>query len=91
MLLMGVFMRTLHEALFPPKATMPAQMMAVLVLFVFPQTLQAALISPVNGVVFGAMPIVFTHWAVRLMGGAPLSGSTRDPQHGFLSDARIGV
>ena len=84
-------MRTLHEVLFQPNATMPAQMMAVLVLFVFPQTLQAALIGPVNVVVFGALPLVFTHWVVRLIGEAPVPGSTRDPQHGFASDVRIGV
>jgi hypothetical protein len=91
MLLVGVYMRILHEAVFPPKTTMPTQMMAVLVLFFFPQTLQAQLISPVNSVVFGALPIVFTHWVVRLMGGAPLPAATQDPQHGFASSAPIRV
>jgi hypothetical protein len=84
MLLVGVYMRTLHEVLFGPKATIPAQMMAVLVLFVFPQTLQAQLISPVNAVVFGLLPLVFTHWVVRVMGGAPLPAATRDARQDFV-------
>ncbi len=91
MLIMGAYMRFLHEAVFTPNAAVAAQMMAVTVFFIFPQTLQAFIISPVNSVVLGALPIVFTHWAVRLMGGAPLSTSTREPQHGFVSDAPIGA
>jgi hypothetical protein len=91
MLIMGVFMRTLHECVFPPKATVPAQMMAILVLFFFPQTLQGSLMSPVNAVVFGAIPIVVGHWGVRLLGGAPMNESGREQVRGFATDAPAGI
>ncbi len=43
-------------------------MMAVRVLFAFPQTLQAFVIPPVNSVVYGAIPIIFAHRAVGFRG-----------------------
>ncbi len=91
MLLMGVFMRVLHELLFAKNATLPTQILALVVLFAFPQSLQAALIGAVNAVFFAAMPLVLAHWAVRILGGAPLAPSTPDRQQGFTSDAPIGA
>ena len=91
MLLIGVYMRTLHEVLFRPKTTMAAQMMAVQVLFIFPQTLQAQIISPVNAVVFSALPLVFTHWVVRLLGGSPATASGADEHRSFATDARASI
>jgi hypothetical protein len=71
MLLMGVFLRILHEVLFPPNPVMPTLVMSVVALYTIPQTLQAGLIGPINGVIFAAMPVVMTHWLVRLVSGAP--------------------
>jgi hypothetical protein len=87
MLLMGVYFRMMHEAVFLPKATVPAQMMAVFVLFIFPQNLQAFVMAPVNSVVFGALPIVFTHWVVRFLGGAPATAAGANEHRGFATNA----
>lgn len=91
MLFMGLFMRTLHEMLFLPNAPVPTQIMAVVVLFAFPQTMQMALIGPINSVVFGALPLVFTHWMVRLLGGAPATASGDSGRHRFASDVPAGA
>jgi hypothetical protein len=57
------------------------------VLFFFPQSLQQSLIGPVNGVVFGALPIVLMHWFVRFMGGAPSTASSSDEHRDFATHA----
>jgi hypothetical protein len=72
MLLIGVYMRILHEMFFRTDAPLPAQLMSVVVLFTIAPTIQAAVMTPINGPIFGAMPLVIAHWVVRLAGGAPL-------------------
>jgi hypothetical protein len=91
MLLAGVYIRTLHEAVFLPKSTVPAQMMAVLVLFMFPQTLQSTPMAPVNSVVFGSLPLIFTHWVVRFLGGAPATAAGSDEHRRFATDAPMSI
>lgn len=85
MFLMGVFLRILHELMFQPDAVIPIQLLSVVVLFTIPPTLGGALIAPVNGVIFGAMPLVVTHWAVRMMSGAPLRAPDREEPPGALA------
>lgn len=91
MLFMGAFTRALHELLFMKDATLPAQILAVVVLFAFPQSLQAALLGAVNAVFFAAIPLAAAHWAVRLLGGAPLASPTREAPHDFAIDTRVGA
>lgn len=92
MAVMGIFLRVLHEMLFQPEAVIPAQLMSVIVLFTIPPTLGGALIGPVNGVIFGAMPLVITHWCVRVMSGAPRRSTGFENQPGDLaSQADSGI
>ena len=56
----------------------PAQMMAVAGALRLSPDAPGGLIAPVNGVVFGALPIVFTHWFVRFLGGAPAGAARTD-------------
>jgi hypothetical protein len=92
MLVMGIFFRTLHEILFKPPAVIPAQLMAVIVLFAVPPTLGGAVISPVNGVVFGAMPVVLMHFAIRIMSGTlrPVPAGDRESAD-LAAKAHVGV
>jgi hypothetical protein len=69
MFAMGIFLRLLHEMLFQIDAVIAAQLMCVTVLFSIPPTLGGAVMSPVNGVIFGAMPLVLAHWSVRILSG----------------------
>ena len=92
MLLMGLFFRILHEMLFKPGAVMPAQLMSVIVLFMVPPTLGGAVIGPVNGVVFGAMPLILTHLGVRLMSGTVRPTTAREGSPADLAtEARAGI
>jgi hypothetical protein len=92
MLLVGVYFRVLHEMLFKPDAVMPAQLMAVIAMFAIPPSLGGALIAPVNGVVVTAVPIVFTHWIVRLMSGTQLPRTSGDGRSADLaSEARAAI
>jgi hypothetical protein len=91
MLFMGVFMRALHEMLFASNATLPTRILAIVVLFAFPQSLPAALIGAVNAAFFAAIPLAFAHWAVRLVGGAPLTAAARGPDPGFTTNAPVGA
>jgi hypothetical protein len=91
MLLMGALMRALHELLYRPDAPIPAQLMAIVVLFAFPQTLQQAVISAVNSVVYGAMPLVIAHWGVRLLGGTTPPAPAADRHRGVAIDATSGI
>jgi hypothetical protein len=85
MLVMGIFCRTLYEVLFKPPAVISAQLMSVIVLFAVPPTMAAALISTVNSVVFGAMPVVITHVAIRLMSGTLRPATAGDQESAALS------
>jgi hypothetical protein len=50
------------------------------------------LISPVNGVVFGAMPVVLTHFAIRLMSGTVRPATAGDRESADLAaKAHVGV
>ena len=92
MFLMGIFLRVLHEMLFKPDAAMPAQLMSVIVLFTVPPGLEGALISPVNGVIIGGLPLLIAHWAVRVMGGAPHATKGRGETRADLAaGARSGA
>jgi hypothetical protein len=92
MLLMGSFFRLLHEILFKGDPVIPAQLMSVITLFVIPPTLGGQVAAPVNGVIFGAMPVVITHLSVRLMSGTvrPPSASEETPVE-LASTARLGI
>jgi hypothetical protein len=92
MLVIGIFFRVLHEMLFRPNAVMPAQMMAVITLFTVPPTLGGALIGPINGVVFGSMPLVLMHLSVRVMSGTVRPAAIPDPEsEDLVTDARARV
>ena len=91
MLLMGVFTRAIHELLFLTNSPTPAQILAIVVLFAFPQSLQAQLLGAVNSVLFGAMPIVLAHWGARLLGGTTSPTSAVESQRGFATNATAGV
>jgi hypothetical protein len=92
MLVIGIFFRTLHEVLFRKGAVLPAQLMSVIVLFAVPPTLGGAVISPINGVVFGAMPVVITHFAIRLMSGTVRPATAGDRESaGLAAKAHFGV
>jgi hypothetical protein len=92
MFLVGVFLRVLHEVVFRPHSVMAAQLMAVVVLFSIPPTLGGALMAPVNGVVFGSLPLIITHWVVRLLAGAPRRATGfEQPPGGLATEARTGM
>ena len=92
MLLMGIFFRVLHEVLFRGDPVIPAQLMSVITLYVIPPTLGGQVAAPVNGVVFGAIPILLCHWSVRLMSGTvrPTSASEEAPVE-LGTEARLGI
>lgn len=87
MLLMGVFLRIVHEVLFPPDAVLPAQLMGVVVLFGIPSSLGGALVGPVNITIMGALPVVVAHWGVRLLAAPPRREAL---EHG-RTDAELGA
>jgi hypothetical protein len=93
MMAFGVYFRSLHEMLFKAGAVLPAQLMAVIVLFSVPPGLGGAVIGPVNGVVFGAMPLVLTHLSVRLLSGTvrPKQAGDERGQADLGTEARAGV
>lgn len=92
MLLVGVYFRILHEMLFKQGAVMPAQIMAVIVLFAIPPSLGGTLLAPVNGVVITALPLMFAHWGVRLMSGTLRPATAGDGGSADLATgARAGL
>jgi len=91
MLLMGIFMRALHELLYQSDAPIPAQILAIVVLFGFPQSVQALLMSAVNCVFFGAMPVVVAHWGVRFLGGTTLPARAAGSPRGFVTNATASI
>lgn len=92
MFVMGIFIRLVHEVLFKPGAVMPTQLMAVIVLFMLPPTLGGALMSPINGVIFSAIPVVFMHAFIRIMSGTSRPPTTLDDESGQLTDqVRAGI
>jgi hypothetical protein len=92
MIVIGLFIRVLHEMLFKAGAVLPAQLMAVIVLHAVPPTLGGALISPINGTIFGAMPLVITHMCVRLLSGTvrPTTPPEASPAD-LATEARAGI
>ena len=57
----------------------------------FPQTVHATLMPPVNSFLLGAIPIVFTHWFVRFLGGAPAAPVEHDERTHFASDLPASI
>ena len=92
MFLMGVFLRILHDMLFQIDGVIAAQLMCVTVLFSVPPTVGGAVMSPVNGVIFGAMPLVLAHWSVRLLSGTTRPATAGDEKSASLAtEARAGI
>jgi hypothetical protein len=91
MIIMGIFMRAQHEFLFRAGAPTPVQILAIVVLFAFPQSVIGQLLMAVNAVFFGAMPVVMAHWGVRILGGTTLQARPEAPQRGFATTATAGV
>ncbi len=91
MLFMGVFTRALHELLFQANAPMPAQILAIVVLFAFPQSVMGQLLMAVNSVFFGAMPVALAHWGVRILGGTTLPAPAADSPRSFATSVTAGV
>jgi hypothetical protein len=85
MFLLGIFFRIVHEVLFQPDAVIAVQLLSVVALFTIPPTLGGALVSPVNGVLLGAIPLAITHWGVRLLSGTPRNAPGREDPHGALA------
>jgi hypothetical protein len=82
MLVVGVWVRIVHEMFFRAGAPLPAQIMSVVALFTMPPAVQSSLMTPVNGVILGSIPLIVTHWAIRLTGGAPASARPDEARPG---------
>jgi len=92
MFVIGAFLRVLHDMLFQTDAVIVAQLMCVTVLFSVPPTLGGAVMAPINGVIFGAMPLVIAHWTVRLLSGTTRPATARDEgSANFAAEARAGI
>jgi hypothetical protein len=79
MLVMGIWMRVVNEMFFQPDAPLPAQLMSIVALFTIAPTIQSGLLTPWNGVIIGSLPLIITHWTLRLVGQAPATAKSPEP------------
>jgi hypothetical protein len=71
MLLLGIWFRLLQEHFFGLDATIPALVLAIVIIEETAQTIGGFLIAPINGTVWTIALIVFVHLVVRLMSPPP--------------------
>jgi hypothetical protein len=71
MMLLGIYLRILHEMFFRPDATVPALLIGALAIFCTIPTLQGGLLGPINGVIYLATPFLLMHGAICLLTSPP--------------------
>jgi hypothetical protein len=88
MIVLGIYLRWLHEYVFPPSNPIPFVLFAVVVLYSTLPTLQGGLVGVINQPIFNGWPILLTHLVIRIL--FP-SAPARDPTlaHQASSDGRL--
>jgi len=70
---------------------MLSQILSIVVLLAFPQSLQAQLLGAVNSVFFAAMPIALAYWGARILGSTIQPSRTVDSPRGTAGQATVGI
>jgi hypothetical protein len=69
--LLGIWFRFLQEWLLGPDAAIPALLAGVVSIFAIAPSVETGVVTPINSVVLGIMPIAFAHLALRSVTRAP--------------------
>jgi hypothetical protein len=67
MFIMGIWFRFLQEHLFSPKATIPALVLACVIIEQTAQYVGGSIMGPINGAIFSFIPMVLAHLGVSFL------------------------